>query len=283
MSRLSVVIITFNEQDNIERCLLSIKDIADEILVIDSYSTDKTEKICEKHNVRFVRHKFEGHVEQKNWAFDQTTYHHVLSIDADEELSERLIESIKKVKKDWRYDGYYFNRLNNYCGKWIRFGGWYPDKKLRLVDKRKGSWGGINPHDKFELLNGEGKYHLKGNLLHYSYKSIPHHIQQINKYSDIFAMSHYKVGKKSSYINIIGNPTWKFFRNYFLRLGFLDGFSGLIVNFNVAYETFLKYVKLRQLNKYPKLKIKIGSPFLNIPKSEVTDNKIDVKPYTFSA
>jgi len=277
MSGLSVVIITYNEQENIERCLLSVQDIADEVLVVDSHSTDRTEEICNRHNVRFIRHKFKGHIEQKNWAFGQTKYHHVLSVDADEELSEQLIRSIKKVKKDWRCDGYYFNRLNNYCGKWIRFGGWYPDKKLRLVDKRKGAWGGVNPHDKFELYNRSERCYLNGNLYHYSYKSIPHHMQQINKYSDIFAMAYHKEGRTSSYLNIIGNPTWKFFRNYFLRLGFLDGFLGLVANFNIAYETFLKYVKLRQMNKEFPNKIKLRSAYSFFPKSKIQNNKIKAK------
>src|ERR1035437_3751774 len=132
MIQLSVVIITYNEEYNIARCLESVKTIADDIVVIDSFSTDKTKEICESAGVRFVQHKFEGHIEQKNWAITQAKFPHILSLDADEALDGTLIKSILEVKNNWKYDGYYMNRLTNYCGKWIYHCGWYPDRKLRL-------------------------------------------------------------------------------------------------------------------------------------------------------
>ena len=148
---LSAVIITKNEEKNIARCLDSLSNIADEIVVVDSYSTDKTEEICLNYNVRFIKHHFEGHIEQKNYALSQTTYQHVISLDADEALDEVMQNSILEVKKEWSFDGYSMNRLTNYCGKWIWYGNWYPDTKLRLWDKSKGQWGGLNPHDKFMM------------------------------------------------------------------------------------------------------------------------------------
>ena len=249
MTNISVVIITFNEEKNIGRCLESVKDIADDIVIVDSYSTDDTEKICSQYNVRFIQHTFEGHIEQKNWAITQARYPHILSLDADEMLSERLKRIIGGVKENWEYDGYYFNRLTNYCGKWIRYSSWYPSRKLRLWDSRKGHWGGMNPHDHFILDRGSNRKFLRGDLLHYSYYSINQHIDQINKFSDIAAKSFFEVGKTSSWFNIIFHPMWRMFRDYIIKFGFMDGFYGLVISMNSAHETFLKYSKLRKLNK----------------------------------
>ncbi len=249
MTKLSAVIITLNEEKNIGRCLESIKDIADDIVVVDSFSKDDTEKICSKYNVRFIKHPFEGHIEQKNWAITQAKYPHIISLDADEVLSDRLKRSIREVKEDWEYDGYYFNRLTNYCGKWIRHSSWYPSRKLRLWDSRKGEWGGMNPHDQYIIEKGSTKKFLQGDLLHYSYYSIAQHVDQINKFSDIAAKSYFEVGMQASYFNIVFHPLWRLFRDYVIKFGFLDGFFGLVISFNSAHETFLKYSKLRKLNR----------------------------------
>jgi glycosyltransferase involved in cell wall biosynthesis len=254
MPKISVVIITLNEEKNIERCLKSVVDIADDIVVVDSYSTDKTEEICNKYNVRFVKHKFEGHIEQKNFAITQAKYPHILSLDADEALSEELQKSIAEVKNNWRYDGYYFNRLTNYCGKWIKHCGWYPDQKLRLWDSRKGRWGGQNPHDEFILENGAIKKFLKGDLLHFSYYSITGHIEQINKFSTIMANERFKKNQKVYLWDIFIKPIWKFVRDYYIKLGFLDGYYGLIICINSSYATFLKYIKLAEMYKNRKIK-----------------------------
>ena len=151
MTPLSAVIITFNEERNIGRCLTSLIGIADDIVIVDSFSSDKTESICNAFGVRFVQHKFEGHIEQKNWAISQAKFPRILSLDADEALDANLKKSILEAKNNWKYDGYEMNRLTNYCGKFIHHSGWYPDKKMRLWDSRKGKWGGTNPHDKYEL------------------------------------------------------------------------------------------------------------------------------------
>jgi glycosyltransferase involved in cell wall biosynthesis len=249
MPKISAVIITYNEQKNIRRCLESIRDIVDDITVVDSYSTDDTEKICREYGVTFLRHPFEGHIEQKNWAITQAKYPHILSLDADEVVSDQLKKSILALKDNWKYDGYYFNRLTNYCGKWIRHSSWYPSRKLRLWDSRKGRWGGMNPHDRFILRKGASKKFLKGDLLHFSYYSITEHIQQINKFSDIVARSFYNEGRRASYFNILIHPVWRLFRDYVIKLGFLDGFYGLVISVNSAHETFLKYSKLRRIYK----------------------------------
>jgi len=247
--KLSVVIITFNEEKNIGRCLDSVRDVADDIVIVDSFSTDKTEEVCKKYGARFIQHKFEGHIEQKNWAITKARYPHILSLDADEVISDQLRASIIETKKNWKHDGYYFNRMTNYCGKWIRHSSWYPSRKLRLWDSRKGKWGGINPHDRFILNKGSSRRYLKGDILHYSYYSITEHIQQINKFSDIVARSFYKEGRRATYFNILFHPIWRLFRDYVIKLGFLDGFYGLVISVNSAHETFLKYSKLRRIYK----------------------------------
>jgi len=267
MPQISAVILTYNEEKNIERCLLSIKDIADDVLVVDSFSTDNTENICKKFNVRFVQHEFEGYIEQKNWAVSQTKFPHILSLDADEVLSDKLKESILEVKNNWKYDGYYFNRLTNYCGKWIKHTSWYPSKKLRLWDSNKGKWEGINPHDIFILERGATQKYLKGDLLHYSYYSIQEHIEQINKFSNIVALAYFKKGTKVNLLKIIIHPLWRIFRDYFLKAGFLEGFYGLVISVNCAHETFLKYVKLRQLYKDQALKVRNKICFVNSTKT----------------
>ena len=134
--QISAVVITFNEERNIKRCLKSLVGVADEIVVVDSYSTDRTEEICRSFNARFIKHRFEGHIQQKNWAILQASSPYILSLDADEALSDNLRTSILRAKENWTHDGYYFNRLTNYCGKWIRHTSWYPSRKLRLWDAR---------------------------------------------------------------------------------------------------------------------------------------------------
>ncbi len=250
MPELSIVIITFNEEKNIARCLDSLQGIADDIVIVDSYSTDKTEEICKARGLRFIQHKFEGHIEQKNWAITQSKYPHILSLDADEAIDERLKEEIIEIKNNWLYDGYYMNRLTNYCGKWIFHCGWYPDRKLRLWDSRKGKWGGYNPHDKYELLEGDKNTScLKGNILHYSYYSIEGHRKQTDKFSTISANALFAKGKKSNLIKLYISPVVKFIQSYFFQLGILDGYFGFVICKISAHSTYLKYFKLKQLYK----------------------------------
>lgn len=249
MIQLSAVIITYNEEKNIERCLLSLDGIADEIIVLDSVSTDHTRDICTMFNVRFIEQPFLGYIAQKNKALEYASNKYVLSLDADEALSEELRIAIEIIKKSWYADGYYFNRLTNYCGKWIHHTDWYPDKKLRLFDKLKGQWSGIDPHDKFILQEGCKEVHLKGDLLHYSFPSIDHHLDVLQKFTTIMALENYQRGKKVNMISIIIKPSWKFIKSYFIRLGFLDGYYGYVIATISAHATFIKYLKLRELYK----------------------------------
>ncbi len=247
--KISCVIITFNEEKNIKRCLESVEGVVDEIVVVDSFSIDRTKEICEEHGVRFIEHSFDGMIEQKNYALSQAKYSHVLSLDADEALSDALKQSIIKVKKYWKSDGYYFNRITNYCGKWIKHCGWYPDQKLRLWDRRQGEFGGVNPHDEVKMDGNTEIQYIKGDLLHYSYYTISEHIDQVNKFTEIGANEAIARSRNSNLMKILVNPIWKFLRDYFFKLGFLDGYYGFIVCMISAHATFIKYIKMKELQK----------------------------------
>ncbi len=249
MTPISVVIITFNEEKNLERCLESVQKVADDIVVVDSFSTDRTKDIALSFGARFVEHQFDGHIEQKNWAITQAKYPHILSLDADEALDKQLEHSILEVKKNWTADGYTMNRLTNWCGSWIKHSGWYPDKKLRLWDSRKGSWGGVNPHDEYQMKAGVQLKHLQGDILHYSYYTIKQHLAQVDYFTDILAQQYLEKGRKASWFKLIVNPFVKFIGSYFFQRGFLDGFAGFSICMISAHATYLKYAKLRMLEK----------------------------------
>lgn len=242
--QLSAVIITFNEERNIERCILSVQDLADEILVVDSFSTDQTKAICERLGVRFIEHAFDGHIEQKNWAMQQATHDFVLSLDADEALTPELQQSISAIKETPTHDGYVFNRLTNFCGQWIKHCGWYPDKKLRLWNRTKGKWGGMNPHDKVIMEKGAKVKELPQDILHYSFYTVEEHLKQIDYFTDISSKAAFEKGQKSSAFKIFYKSTFKFFRDYVLKLGFLDGYYGYVVCKNSARAKRMKYEKL---------------------------------------
>lgn len=249
--QLSVVIITFNEEKNIRRCLDSVKAIADDIVVVDSFSTDNTRVICEEREVRFIEHAFDGHIEQKNWAITQAKYPYVLSLDADEALTPQLTQAIQKIKSNWEHDGYVFNRLTNFCGAWIKHCGWYPDKKLRLWNTAKGKWGGMNPHDKVIMQQGSTTKHINQDILHYSFYTVEQHLKQIDYFTDISSKAAFEKGITSNEFKIFYKSWFKFFRDYVLKLGFLDGYYGYIVCKNSAYAKKLKYTKLKDLYKKP--------------------------------
>lgn len=266
MIKLSVVIITYNEERNIRRCLESVKDVADEIVVIDSYSEDNTENICKQYKVRFYQNRFDGYSIQKNYGIRKASYPYILSLDADEALSEKLKKSIFNIKNNWTHDAYSFNRLTNYCGKWIKFGGWYPDKKVRLWDSSKGLWGGMKVHEKVIFRTKVKIKHLKGNLLHYSYYSISDHADQGNKYSNVLAWAYYENGRNITFIELLIRSGWRFFRDYFIKMGFLSGMYGFVISVISSHEVFLKYVKLKKLLTRPFISSYKNVCFLNTNK-----------------
>jgi glycosyltransferase involved in cell wall biosynthesis len=249
MVKISGVVITYNEEKNIERCLKSLLLAVEEVIVVDSFSNDSTEDICSKfERVKFFKRRFDGYSSQKNWAFEKISYPIVLSLDADEALSDELLVSINNVKSQWDCQGYYCNRLNNYCGKWIRNGDWYPDKKLRLWDIRRGAWDDAIVHEKVTLDADAVIGHLKGDILHYSYNAICEHITQANKYSELAALQAFNHKKRMSVVKILARPFWNFFHSYLIKRGFRDGFYGFVIATIASFTTFLKYVKLHELH-----------------------------------
>ena len=248
MEKLSAIIITLNEEKNIKRCLKSLSTVADEIIVLDSNSTDNTIEICKKYKAKVFQQKWLGYSEQKNKANNLAENNYILSIDADEALSEELITSIHKLKGNGFSGAYEFNRLNNYCGKWIKHTSWYPDTKLRIWNKNEGQWQG-NIHETTVFSKETKVTHLKGDLLHYSYYSIDEHITQANKFSSIAAQTRFEAGKNVSLIKIIFAPFFKFIKEYFIKRGLLDGIYGFTISIISAHETFLKYIKLYQKNR----------------------------------
>ncbi|MBU3658680.1 MAG: glycosyltransferase family 2 protein [Flavobacteriales bacterium] len=249
--KLSVVIITFNEEKNIERCLLSVQDLADEVLVVDSFSKDKTLAICEKYQARVIQNPFEGHIQQKNFAMNQAAYDWILSLDADEALSEELAAAIKQVKSAEKPEVnlYEMNRLTNYCGAWVKHCGWYPDTKIRFVNRKFAKWGGVNPHDKLEGIKKEKIEFLKGDILHYSYYTKEDHLKQIEYFSKIAAGELVKQGKNVGHFTIYLKMAAQFFKSFVLKKGFLDGKTGWQISKLSAFATYRKYSLLRTLNE----------------------------------
>jgi heptosyltransferase III len=294
MVKISAVVITYNEERNIGRCIDSLFHVADEIVVIDSFSKDRTKEICLEKGVRVVEHPFKSHIDQKNFAVTQAIHDVVLSLDADEYLSEELVKGILEVKENWPTEAYRMNRLSNYGGKWIRHGNWYPDQKIRLWNRRIGLWGGENPHDKIILNSGIKIKHLKGDILHRAYTDSAETLVKIQSYSEIFAREN--VSRKTSSVpKIIFRSTFGFFKSYILKRGFMDGFEGLMVAGAVANHVFYKYAKLYEANHRALLGKRLiisrtdnlGDVILTLPllgylKSEVPDLKISFigKKYT---
>ncbi|HSC39114.1 MAG TPA: glycosyltransferase family 2 protein [Chitinophagaceae bacterium] len=241
---LSVIIITYNEENSIGRCIKSVLPIADEIIVLDSYSTDATVEIARSMGAVVRQEKFKGYIEQKNRALQLSSNNFVLSLDADEALDQELVDSILAAKKKFSAKAYKMNRCANYCGQFIRHGLWYPDRKTRLFDKRLARWGGSNPHDRVVHNKQVAVKHLKGNILHYSYNSIEEHILQNNHFSTISARTLHEKGVRSHWGRILFSPLWTFLHGYLLRAGFLDGFYGFVIAINASHYTFLKYIKL---------------------------------------
>lgn len=244
---LSAIIITYNEETKIQRCITSLQAVAEDIVVVDSFSKDQTKQICKENGVRFFENEFTSYANQKNFAVSLAKYDHILSLDADEYLSEELTESIQKLKENWNGEAYKMNRMSAYGGKWIKHGNWYPDGQIRLWNKNYGKWGGENPHEKILLEAGIKVSKINGDLLHESYDNCAETLEKVQLYSEIFAQSN--VLKKPIGIwGILVHTGFAFFKSYFLKRGFLDGYEGLAVAMSVTNHTFYKYAKLYEAN-----------------------------------
>ncbi|MBF0286294.1 MAG: glycosyltransferase family 2 protein [SAR324 cluster bacterium] len=246
---LAAVIITYNEENNIGDCLQSLQGLVDEIVVLDSFSTDKTERICRNNaKVRFFQHGFDGHIQQKNRAIEKCSSDWILALDADERVSPQLSSAIEDfLNSNPVVNGAKFPRLTRHMKRFIRHGGWYPNARYRLVRKGKSHWGGENPHDSL-IIEGEGT-RLKGDLIHLSFSDLSDQVKTINYFSSIVALTRYNKGKNFSLLRMLWKPISKFLEIYLLKRGFLDGIQGYIIAVSSAYSTFLKEAKLFELNK----------------------------------
>lgn len=251
MKKISATIITLNEEDKIRQCLESLQGVADEIVVVDSLSTDNTKSICEEFGVKFVEQKWLGYSEQKNLANNIASNDWILSIDADEVLSDELKKSILKIKNEERETKneelvYSFNRLNNYCGKWIHHSGFYPDKKIRIWNRKVGKWEGI-VHEVIKFSTKVKEVHLKGDLLHYSYSKPEDFERQVFKFAEMRAQHYFDKGKKNAGLLSVVSPIFFFIKHYLIRLGFLDGKEGFVMCWVSAKATRHKYKTLKKL------------------------------------
>lgn len=250
--KVSVTIITYNEEDNIRACLESIS-WADEIVVVDSGSHDKTVEICKEYTERVFFNTWEGMKEQKAYAVKKASHSWVFSLDADERVTEALKNFVLKELQNPAADGYRFPRKNYFLGKWLKHGGWYPDHVLRLFRKDKGHFGGINPHDRVIIETGSVA-NIESPIIHITYKSLSQYIHKQNLYSSISAQEKVTTGKpgKVSSFMIVMKTAEKFFEVYIIKRGFLDGFHGLIAAIGATCAAFFKHAKIWELtrNKY---------------------------------
>lgn len=244
---LSAVVITKNEEKNIADCIHSLKKVADESVVVDSFSDDATGTVAAQAGAKVIQHNFEGHIQQKNWAKDQAQNDYVLSLDADETLSNELTNAIRKEKEQFGADGYTMNRLNFYCGRAVKTCGWYPDKKLRLWNRKKGEWKGRNPHDRFEMYAGSTVQHLHGDILHNTYPTHESFLNQVDKFASISAQELKSENAAYLFLKMIFSPPFRFFKTYLMKLGFTDGSVGFIICYHQAREVLLKYSRAIKL------------------------------------
>lgn len=244
--KISATIITFNEERNIARVLESLR-CCDEILVLDSGSNDRTVEIAAKLGARVVEASWHGYAAQKNIATELATHDWILSLDADESVSEALEAEIWQIKKAGpRVAGYSMPRLAQYLGRWILHSGWYPDRKVRLFDRRKARWIGKFVHESVKV---DGPViDLKSNLLHFTCDSLSQHLRSMDGYTTLAAQEMVARGVKVTMSRMLLDPPWTFVRTYFLKLGFLDGAEGLAIAYMAALYNFVKFFKARHMS-----------------------------------
>ncbi|MGV3637244.1 MAG: glycosyltransferase family 2 protein [Flavobacteriales bacterium] len=247
MKGISAVIITRNEADNIARCLISLQLLVSEVIVVDAESTDDTARIATEHGARVIVRPWTDYSDQKNFANAQARGPYILSLDADEAVSAELRTSLMEAAQAGLKGAYRFNRLTNYCGTWVRHGGWYPDAKVRLFPREGSAWQGAHVHEELQLPKDIAVQHLAGDLLHYSYPTVRSHEERIERYSDLHARKLLAAGKRPRLLKRLFSPAVKFFQGYFLRLGFLDGRAGFSIARLSARAVRLKYAKLQRL------------------------------------
>ena len=244
--KLTIIIPTYNEEDNIEECIKSAL-FADEIMVVDSFSTDRTLDIARKYTNRILQHEYVNSATQKNWAIPQATHPWVMILDADERITPQLREEILKELESPKFDAYYIGRKNHFLGFPLNHGGWSPkeDKNIRLFRKDLSRYEDKEVHADVIVKGSVGE--LKNPLIHYSYKSLSQYFRKMERYTDWAAKDIVKKGKKVNFFNLVVRPIGDFLKFYFLKRGFLDGFPGLVIALLSSYYVMVKYVKAWEL------------------------------------
>lgn len=248
MDKLSVIIITLNEERNIGRALDSVLTVADEIIILDSFSTDDTKQICLDKGAQVKDIEWMGYAETKNHGNKLAQFDWILSLDADEALDENLQAQILEAKKGGFEGVYAINRLTNYCGKWIRHSTWYPDWKVRLFNRKACQWIGQYVHEELEFPEDIEVKRLQGNAYHYSYYTYEDHQERADKYSRLMAKKLYARGKNASWLKYIFSGIGRFITMFVLNLGILDGWKGFMIAYISGKSNMLKYRELRKLN-----------------------------------
>ena len=251
--KLSTVIITYNEEDKIERCINSVKNISDEIIVLDSFSTDKTIEIAESLGAKIFSQKFKGFIEQRKDSIQLASNNLVLALDADEYISPELeLEILHAIENDIA-DAYKLNRLSSIAGQWIWNGSWHPDYIIRFFKKDKVINGGESPHDKIIAKKGVRIEKLNGILFHDAHDTIEDRIESISKHSSVAAITKYESGRRSNSIKLYLKTGWKFIVEYIFKLGIMDGYYGWIAAKTTAQYIYLREKKIIALQKGEKL------------------------------
>jgi glycosyltransferase involved in cell wall biosynthesis len=247
-SGLSACIITYNEADRIEACLKSVS-FCDEIIVVDSHSTDATRELARNLGARVIERDWPGYRSQKQFAIESASNDWVLCLDADERVSEPLRAEIETLRSsDFAgFAGWSVSRITDYFGRFLRHGNAYPDRLIRLFDRRRGGWIGYEIHENTRVRGPVGR--LRGHLEHYSYRSLTDHHLRMQRYADLMAQALYDRGKRCGLAKVLLNPQWRFIRGYCLRLGFLDGWRGLVFALVEA-----NYVRRKYLGLYMRTK-----------------------------
>jgi len=245
---ITAVVITKNEERNINRCLASL-GFCDEIIVVDSFSTDSTVEVAKNFTDRVYQVEWRGYVGQKNYGVGMANFNWILSLDADEEVSEDLKNEILiLLGKNPSHSAFSVPRKTIHSGQWIKHGGWYPNRLVRLFDKNRGSWVGGSVHEYWDSQGGVGE--LKNDLIHYSFENIFDQVERNNLYSTLGARALNEKKLQFSIWHLIFKPIFKFFETYILKCGFLDGYLGFIIAVSAAYSVFLKWAKLWELSKH---------------------------------
>jgi glycosyltransferase involved in cell wall biosynthesis len=241
---LSLVLIAHNEAVNLPRCLASAAPWAAEIIVVVNDCTDDTAAIAKSYGARVYEHPWQGHRDQKNIALGYTTQPWVLCLDADEEVSPALAASIQEFvrRDDANFAGAFFARRVWFLGRWIKHGDWYPDYSLRLLRRGRGQWGGTSEHDKMKLDGPAAR--LTGELNHYSYRDLDHHLLKLPYYANYFLQNLRARHARWSAVNAIFRCQWRFFRCYILRRGFLDGYAGFYIAYFQSFSALYRHTKL---------------------------------------